>query len=245
MEKHPLVVLRFAFLTHCPVPIFQGLKPQIALKKKKKKKGTARERGKSGGKMWLRRSRSTGLAREKVEFVTKQRKGWCFLSLFCFSFFWCFILPLLFWIPAGSLAAALPPLSVAKIFGHIPLSYTMLHKIKLRDEKRHNLKRLGEGEKGAVKQPAARVSKEKGLSVSQSAKKKEKKKKGLASGIKKKNAKKSPKKVSTEEARFRVRIFLSLSLSLQTCYLPNASLQNDSPLPPQTRQPKPSQSFAT
>lgn len=51
----------------------------------------------------------------------------------------------------------------------------MLHKIKLRDEKRHNLKRLGEGEKGAVKQPAARVAKEKGLSVSQSAKKKKKK----------------------------------------------------------------------
>lgn len=145
--KTSLVVLRFAFLTHCPVPIFRGLKPQIALKKKKKRYGKRERQKVDCGKMWLRRSRSTGLATEKVEFVTKQREGWCFLS-FVFLFFWCFILPLLFWIPAGSLAVALPPLSVAKFFGHIPLSYTLLHKIKLRDEKRHNLKRLGGGGEG-------------------------------------------------------------------------------------------------
>lgn len=84
--KTSLVVLRFAFLTHCPVPIFRGLKPQIALKKKKKRYGKRERQKVDCGKMWLRRSRSTGLATEKVEFVTKQREGWCFLS-FVFLFF--------------------------------------------------------------------------------------------------------------------------------------------------------------
>lgn len=164
--------------------------------------------------MWMRRSRSTGLATEKVEFVTKQRKGWCFLSFF----FLVLHSALLFWIPAGSLAAALSPLSAAKIFGHIPLSYTLLHKIKLRDEKRHNLKR--QGGKGPVNQTAAQVTEEKDTAWVKVLKR-------LSSGIKGNEKKKFTKKVEIEEACFRIRIFFSANMLSSKC-----ELQNDSsPLP--------------
>lgn len=63
-------------LTRCPVPIFWEIKTSHRLKKR----ATAREKRQKVecGKEELQ---SKAGYRKKVEFVTKQRKGWCFFVL--------------------------------------------------------------------------------------------------------------------------------------------------------------------
>ncbi len=120
-----------------PVPSFALLcgrsYPYLQWKKNEnlQKMGQKRFRGRlrrEGGKvecgeMWSRRSCGTALATGRVEFVTMQRKGWCFL----FSFFWRFAVLGFFGSQQGPWLQFWLPLVVPKC-GRFPLSLTPLNK---------------------------------------------------------------------------------------------------------------------
>ncbi len=121
-----------------PCPLFRPpVRPVLSVSTVKKKPenpqkmGQKRFRGRlrrEGGKvecgeMWSRRSCGTALATGRVEFVTMQRKGWCFL----FSFFWRFAVLGFFGSQQGPWLQFWLPLVVPKC-GRFPLSLTPLNK---------------------------------------------------------------------------------------------------------------------
>lgn len=110
-------------LTRCPVPIFWEIKTSHRLKKR----ATAREKRQKVecGKEELQ---SKAGYRKKVEFVTKQRKGWCFFVLHSAWFLSLFFL--FFFGSQQDLWLRLCLFLVLPKFGHIPLSYILLHKMK-------------------------------------------------------------------------------------------------------------------